>query len=625
MSYAKLFVKNRVGNLSRQSYRPLLEHLEDRCLLSGGFAPVILASDVPGVAPITDPNLVNPWGLSFSPTGPFWIAENGSNVSDVIDGRGQLVPLVVSIPSAAQSGGTPTGTVFNAGPGFVISKGGASAPSRFLFANEDGTIAGWSAKVDSTSAILAIDNSTSGAVYTGLAFGGSPSGDSFLYAADFGHGTIDVFDQHFRPIIDPNAFQDVSLPTGFAPFNIQNIANLLFVTYAQRGTDPREAISGAGQGFIDVYHSDGSWVGRFASQGALNSPWGLAFAPEGFGQFGGALLVGNNGDGLINAYDLNSGTFIGELQNSNGVPITIPNLWALIFGNDHAGGNSDTLFFAAGTADNGHGFFGAIQAPGNVGSDTAGSGVFDNHGPGEPGDYPLPPSGGPALRAIREDQVLTNSDLLPLKESSLVLVPTISNISLPNGGAETPVLTLPSNGGSLAGPMATDMNSITANPKSSEEGTPLGRVVSTDASSLFAFLDLNGARTDIKVQGRADATPFDIPMMTSEGRDVELRAISPQIAGYPWDRQLIKVMLSNDLPIQSEANENIDTYSDVRTAPANEGMSKNNSIETKIGADWANFFWFLFSFSIPIIWGQWLNNPRDRNPRDTMDRNGIKL
>src|SRR5437667_147035 len=181
-----------------RSYRPALEYLEERCLLSGGYAPVNLASDVPGLARVTDPNLVNPWGISFSPTGPFWFADNGRGVSDLLDGRGRPLPLVVTVPSATGPRGTPTGTVFN--------------------------------------------------------------------------GT-----------------------DGFAPFNVRNIDDLLFVTYARQGREEGEAGAGPGQGFIDVYDAGGGLVRRFASRGALDAPWGLAPAPAGFGPFGGALLVGNNG------------------------------------------------------------------------------------------------------------------------------------------------------------------------------------------------------------------------------------------------------------------------------------------------------------------------------------------
>src|SRR5262249_6246479 len=159
-----------------------------------------------------------------------------------------------------------------------------------------------------------------------------------LYAADFGLGTVDVFDQDFRPVARPGSFHDPNLPGGFAPFNIQNINNLLFVTYAQQDEDRTEDVAGAGHGFIDVYDTDGSLIRRFASQGALNSPWGLALAPPEFGPFGGAALVGNNGDGHINAYDPGSGRFLGQLGDDNGIPLAIPDLWALSFGNGHLAG-----------------------------------------------------------------------------------------------------------------------------------------------------------------------------------------------------------------------------------------------------------------------------------------------
>src|SRR5262249_29019002 len=203
MNRPSFFPRNWAASDRRRPYRPVLECLDDRCLLSGGFAQVNLASDVPGLARVTDPNLVNPWGIAFSPTGPFWLADNGSGVSDLLDGRGQPVPLVVTIPSAAGSGSTPTGTVFNGGTGFVISENGGAAPSRFLFAAEDGTIAGWTAIVDPTRALAAVDNSSSGAVYKGLALAADAAGHSFLYAADFSHGTIDVFDEDFRPVTRP--------------------------------------------------------------------------------------------------------------------------------------------------------------------------------------------------------------------------------------------------------------------------------------------------------------------------------------------------------------------------------------------------------------------------------------
>jgi uncharacterized protein (TIGR03118 family) len=491
MNLPPFWLKHRAASGRRHCHQPVLEHLEDRCLLAGGFAQVNLASDVPRLASVTDPNLVNPWGIAFSPTGPFWSADNGSGVSDLLDGRGQPVPLVVTVPSAGRAGGTPTGTVFNGGPGFAISENGVSAPSRFLFATEDGTISGWTTVVDPTRALVAVDNSASGAVYTGLALAAGPAGNSFLYAADFRHGMIDVFNQDFQPVVRSGAFQDPNLPEGYAPFNIQNINNMLFVTYAQQDENGRDDVAGAGHGFIDVYDPNGNLVSRFASQGALNSPWGLALAPADFGSFGGALLVGNNGDGHIDAYDPRSGAFRGELAGANGTPIAIPNLWALAFGNGHFGGDSDTLFFAAGVDYNAHGLFGAIQAPDRRGADTAGSGAFDPNAPGEAGDYPLPPSAGPAFQVSSAERPIPTSDLLPLTDSSLALVPTLSPISPPASGVAAPVPATVM-GLSLGGPVLTAVLTFnTAVGVPAKEDAPAGSGAHHDAIALDAFLELN--------------------------------------------------------------------------------------------------------------------------------------
>jgi uncharacterized protein (TIGR03118 family) len=409
----------------RCAYRPVLEALEDRHLLSAGYAQVNLASDVPGLARTSDPNLVNPWGIAFSPTGPFWFANNGTGVSDLLDGRGQSLPLTVTVPSAWGSVGAPTGTVFNGGPGFDVWENGLAAPSRFLFASEAGTISGWSAVVDVTHALTVVDNSSSGADYKGLALATLPDGRQLLYAADFSHGTIAVFDQHFKPVVAPGSFNDPNLPNGFAPFNVQNINGWLYVAYAQRGANMTDDVPGVGRGYIDVYNTEGALLRRFASQGALDAPWGLVLAPADFGSFGGDLLVGNNGNGHIDAYDPRTGAFLGAISDSNGTPIAIHDLWALTFGNGHVGGDWDTLFFAAGVGYETHGLFGAIQPPQKWGADTAGPLPFDPSAPGEPGDYPIPPRDGPSLLVNITDRPFPTVDLLPLRESSLALVPTL--------------------------------------------------------------------------------------------------------------------------------------------------------------------------------------------------------
>ena len=434
----RLFRRGSSPSLRPRPYRPVLECLEDRGLPSGGYTRVDLASDVPGLAPVTDPNLVNPWGVSYSPTGPFWFADNRSGVSDLLDGQGRPFPLVVTVPGAVRSVGTPTGTVFNGGPGFVVAENGTSAPGRFLFATEDGTISGWTAVVDPARALVAVDNSPYGAIYKGLALAVDPDGRSFLYTADFGRGGVDVFDQDFRPVERPGSFRDPDLPDGYAPFNIQNINDLLVVTYARRDVDEEEDVPGPGNGFIDVYDTGGDLVRRFASRGPLDSPWGLAVAPAGFGPFGGALLVGNTGDGHINAYDPGSGAFLGTLADDGGVPITVPTLWALTFGNGHEGGASDTLFFTAGVDYEEHGLFGAIQAPGRRGADTAGRGTFDPRAPGEPGDYPLPPRNGPTLQNLDGGPLRATPVLLPMSDSSMALAPTLSIVPQPRSQPDTP-------------------------------------------------------------------------------------------------------------------------------------------------------------------------------------------
>jgi uncharacterized protein (TIGR03118 family) len=482
-----------------------------------------LASDAPGLARVTDPHLVNPRGVSYSPTGPFWFADHGDGVSDLLDGRGEPVPLVVTVPGAARPGGRPTGTVFNGGPGFVVSENGASAPARFLFATEDGGISGWTAVVDQARALPAVDNSSSGAVYLGLALAADPAGRSFLYAADFGRGTVDVFDQDFRPVVRPGAFRDPDLPGGFAPFNVRNINNLLFVTYALRDGNGRDDVAGPGNGFIDVYDTGGGLVWRFASRGALDSPWGLALAPADFGPFGGALLVGNNGDGRINAYDPWDGAFLGALAGDDGTPLANPDLWALTFGNGHMGGDADTLFFTAGEDDDGHDLFGAIQAPQRRGADTAGPGAFDPHAPGEPGDYPLPPGGGPALQVGGDDPRRATAVLLPLTESSLALIPTLSAAPQPAARAGAASARGPASAAGPAHPTVVVPVSADGQP------APTGGAHNS-AAALSMFLDLSPSPDVPRERAGVESFPSEEYAEQQEGRTGEgrdLEAVPP--------------------------------------------------------------------------------------------------
>ncbi len=327
---------------------------------TGFYQETNLVSDLPGVAAVTDPHLVNPWGISLSSTSPFWVADNGTGVSTLYDGQGQPIPLVVTIPSSASSPvSLPTGTVFNtfsSSGAFPVSANGVSGPSLFLFDTLTGTISGWNPTVDGTQAIVAVDNSKAGAVYTGLAIGSNSAGP-LLFAANFSAGTIDVFDQHFAPATLQGTFHDSRIPKGYAPFNIQNIGGQLYVLYARQ-----DLKVGKGHGFVDIFDTDGNLVKRLISHGPLNLPWGVALAPADFGRFSNDLLVGNFGNGRINAFNPTTGASLGVLKDQDGEPFVFDKLWALTFGNGGRGGQTNQLFFTAGIENQKHGLFGVINA-----------------------------------------------------------------------------------------------------------------------------------------------------------------------------------------------------------------------------------------------------------------------
>ena len=444
-------IQSRLGqSLQTQLQNQQKTVITETNLVSDGFVPALTI----------DPNLINPWGVSSSPTGPFWVSDNGAGVITIYSGAGtptmiggksaievappgqttsasptvpasamataatstmaamlpiaptQTTPTTATGSAASMAGATtsttpammtssapgqttstsatgsgasmagattsttpammtsatsgqttpasPTGQVFNAaGSGFDISSGGVTAPSVFIFATEDGTISGWNPTVNGGSTVLAVDNSDggNGAVYKGLTMAQTANGP-MLYAANFRNGTVDVFNSNFQQV---NSFTDPKVPAGFAPFNVQVLDNHLFVTFAKQDSAKHDDVAGLGNGFVDEFDLNGKLEQRVASGGPLDSPWGLAIAPSGFGQFANDLLVGNFGNGTINAYDPKTDKFAGQLLDANGSPITIGDLWTLTPGN---GGASDPqkIYFTSGVQNEADGLFGSLTA-----------------------------------------------------------------------------------------------------------------------------------------------------------------------------------------------------------------------------------------------------------------------
>ena len=323
-----------------------------------------LVSDIPDLADYTDPNLTGAWGISESSSSPFWIADAGSGFSTLYSTNGSLVPVVVKIAPAKASGsapGVPTGTVFNGTSGFAIAAGKATP---FLFATIDGTIQGWSPAVDRANSKIMVDNSASGAEYFGLAMA-TDNSKPYLYAANFHAGTVDVFDINYNAVAMPGGFRDPSIPSGWAPFNVQNLSGNLYVAFAQQNASHTFSMSGPGLGYVDIFAPNGVLMQQLVARGVLNAPWGLAIAPAAFGDYANDLLVGNFGDGTINVFNPTTGAFIATLHDPIGAPITIPNLWALQPGNGGSGGETGAVYFTAGIPgpDNGnHGLFGRVHA-----------------------------------------------------------------------------------------------------------------------------------------------------------------------------------------------------------------------------------------------------------------------
>jgi uncharacterized protein (TIGR03118 family) len=361
--------------------RPSLENLEARLVPSADFVQTNLVSDIAGMAATMDALLKNPWGLVAPPGGPWWVSNQGTGTSTLYNGQGMpqppgnnppLTPLQVAIPTNPNGSpfphGAPTGIVFNtalgsSNPGFVVSEGGKSGSSIFLFDTLDGTISGWSPGVDRTHAV--VEATKTGAVFTGLAIGTDSNGDTLLYAVDNKNGVIDVYNQSFQQVTNLKGnFTDPNLPSNFKPFNIQNINGQLYVEYELFDPVTGKAVNLPGSGIVDVYSTDGVLQKRLISSDPsnhLSDPWGITLAPSDFGAFANDYLVGNFGDGHINAFD-QKGNFVGTLTTSSGQPFEEDHLWSLQFGNNGAAGPANTLFFTAGINNEKDGLFGSLQA-----------------------------------------------------------------------------------------------------------------------------------------------------------------------------------------------------------------------------------------------------------------------
>jgi uncharacterized protein (TIGR03118 family) len=308
-----------------------------------------LSANVSGVAKNTDPQLSNPWGIAFTPGAPFWTSNNNSGTSTLYDAQGNKQSLVVTVPGASVNPcnpGCPTGIVANSSTNF---NGGL-----FIFDTEDGLIANWTG---ASSAVVAVDNSANGAVYKGLALISNGSG-AFLLAANLNSGKVDVFDHNFAPATLAGSFADPNLPAGFAPHGIRLLNNHVWVAYAQQNSAKHDAAPGVGSGIVDIFDENGNFVKRFASGGTLNAPWGMVATPATFGTFSNDILIGNFGDGTINAFDT-TGKFLGQVSDSNGKAIVNPGIWDMVFG---AGGTGDpnTLYFTAGGSSQTSGLFATL-------------------------------------------------------------------------------------------------------------------------------------------------------------------------------------------------------------------------------------------------------------------------
>jgi uncharacterized protein (TIGR03118 family) len=329
------------------------------------FYQTNIVSSIPGLAAVTDPNLKNPWGVSFSNTSPFWVSNQVTNTTTIYTDTGSSPLAAVSIPTTAGGPQGPTGQVFNASTAFEVAPG---QPAFFLFSTLSGEIAGWNPNVSPTSAVAPFV-ATDGAVYTGLAIGSTGSAN-FLYAADFANGKIDVLNSSFQKTTLAGSFVDPNLPAGYVPYNIQNVDEQLFVSYSLVDPVTHTALEAPNQGIVSIFDKNGNFVQRLVTETNVSAPWGFAVAPDTWGSLAGALLVGNEGDGTISGFNRMTGAFIGRVSDSNGNPLVNEGLWGLAFRSETSGFDPNKLYFAAGIEEEEQGLFGSIQAvpePGTFG------------------------------------------------------------------------------------------------------------------------------------------------------------------------------------------------------------------------------------------------------------------
>lgn len=430
--------------------RCTVEPLERRCLLSAGYVETALTSDIPGFAPNTDRNLVNPWGFSETSAGQFRVAANGSGRGILLDSQGEksggdiIIPPPAGSPAGTTS--TPNGVVPNTTSGFVITVNGRSAPATLLFSTEDGTIAGWNPALSRKHAVIAADESGNGSVYKLLALGTNSQG-TFIFASDFHNNAIDIFNSSFQPVhFGPNAFVDPTtgsnaIPANFAPFGVKNFNGTLFVTYAEQDAAKHDDVAGVGNGFIDEYDTNGNFIRRFASRGTLNSPIGATIAPANFGQFSNDVLIGNFGDSKVNAFDPTTGQFLGQLTDTHGNVLILnggfketdtKGLWGIGFGNGAGGASTNTLFFAAGINEENDGLFGTVNLPSAQHDRMNPQDGDQNHGPQMDDSMHAPPT------APDDNDILSNGDIARSSSDDAMQSDglTLNVVSMPAAGTD---------------------------------------------------------------------------------------------------------------------------------------------------------------------------------------------